>query len=293
MAVVPLSITQAILELAALILLFVEYGMEHNPAESKSNPFNNGSASLPGILLWLGVPLVAGRLMKSCYDIYKSTEKGGQTGPIKENEAMKAGRNGSSTLMMAGSGIILGIILSQQHKIDSGHVVAMWIYAGIAMASRLTDLMMDFRGDGMLKKLFTRIEVDKATDMRLYKAVGVVLLLAAALVGLLFAAADNGTNNGVTGDNALFWICFGLIILHIILAVLVGIAVITKKGEGEFGLEGAALNEIPFVRSLVAGSVLFMVSLDFGHLWENAEPTFVTLSLVSIILADGLGRNAA
>lgn len=295
MALLPLSIVQAMLEVAALILIFVEYGMEHNPAESKSNPFNDGTASLPGIMLWLAVPVLAGRLMKSLYDIYKASEKGGASGPVVENEAMKAGRNGASTLLLAGSGIILGIILSQRDKIDDGHFVAMWTYFGIVLACRLTDLLMDFRGE--LTKIFFPIRVEKTEegglDMRLYKAIGVIALLGGALVGLLFAAADNGSNDGAAGDNTLFWISFGAIIAHMALAALVVVAVITKKDDGKFGLEVIALNEIPLARNLVAGSVLFMVSLDFGHLWENAEPTFVTLSLVALIMADGLGRNAA
>jgi hypothetical protein len=292
MALLPLSIVQAILELAALILIFVEYGMEHKPPNSE-NPFNDGTASLPGIMLWLAAPVLGGRLMKSCYDIYKASKKGGESGPVEENEAMKAGRNGASTLLLAGSGIILGCLFSQHSRINADHIVAMWIYFGIVVACRATDLMMDFRGDGMFKKLIYPIRVEKGSDMRLYKAIGVIILLGAALVGLLFAAADNDSNNGATGGNELFWACFILIILHAVLAALVGIAVITKKGNNKFKLEVIALNESPLARSVVAGSVLFMVSLDFGHLWENAEPTFVTLSLVALIMADGLGRNAA
>jgi len=291
MAALPLSIVQAILELAALILIFVEYGMENNPAESKSNPFNDGTASLPGIMLWLAVPVLAGRLMKSCYDIYKASKKEGGNAP-KENEAMKAGRNGASTLLLAGSGIILGSLFSQHHKMDASHVLAMWIYAGIVIASRATDLLMDFRGE--LMSIFFPIRVEEGKDMRLYQAVGVLALLGGALLGLLFAAADNGSNNGAAGGNELFWTCFVLIILHMVLAALVGLAVILKQNSRSLGgWEMIALNEIPLARSVVAGSVLFMVSLDFGHLWETAEPTFVTLSLVSLIMADGLGRNAA
>ena len=108
---------------------------------------------------------------------------------------------------------------------------------------------------------------------------------------MLLSAIDNeGNNKGFGEDNLVYWITFGVLCLHAALAAAVVVAVLMEDSPyWEIG----ALNEYPVVRSLVAGTTLFLVGLEFGALWQLAEPTFLTLSLVSMVMADGVGRHVA
>lgn len=306
MVLLYLSLAQAALESAAIIILLIAYARPDDPNEDGSdrNPFNNGSASLPAIMLWLAIPQLAMRVAKSMLDIYsgvnsvdKIEDEEAKAKAIKnlghDSDMMAALRNSAGTLLLAGAGVIIGSIEHSENLKDKESFwdVMFIIYAGVLAVTRITDLLMDFRGDfkGILKP--ARPESDGGKNLRKYRAIATLALLGGSITGLLLSAIDNeGNNKGFGEDNLVYWITFGVLCLHAALATLVVVAVLMKESPK---WEMIALNEYPLARSLVAGTTLFLVGLEFGALWQLAEPTFLTLSLVSMVMADGVGRHVA
>lgn len=315
MVLLYLSLAQVALESAAIIILLIAYARPDKPNKDLSdrNPFNNGSASLPAIMLWLAIPQLAMRVAKSMYDLYAGFSgatdiKDTDTEEVKQekrqlldkqknaghdSDMMAALRNSAGTLLLAGAGVIIGSIEHSKNLKDKASFwdVMFIIYACVLAVTRITDLLMDFRGDFMDIVRQARPDTQAGKDLRKYRAIATLALLGGSITGLLLSAIDNeGNNKGFGEDNLVYWIAFSVLCLHAGLAAMVVLAVLMEDSPR---WEVGALNEYPIARSLVAGTSLFLVGLEFGALWQLAEPTFLTLSLVSMVMADGVGRHVA
>jgi len=299
-----ISAIQLALNLGAIILAMVNYFAED--ATLKPNPYNDGSLSMPAILLMMALPLLAGKIAKSGYGISKSQD---------ESDTMTLFRHSGSSLALLGASMILGLLFTDE-SLEGDHrndiISIAWAYFGILALDRLMDVLLDhyenlgvallnpFRG-GYRVTDYPRADVKNAEGVvtgkavapkqRLFRATAVISFLAMNLSGILLTRVDNEGHKGVGDGEALNIVAIVAVSIHLVLAACVVASAATPKASQ---VEIIAINENPLYRSLFAGFVIVAIGMDFGHLWGlKEEPTWFMVSVAAALLADAVGRDVA
>jgi hypothetical protein len=290
-----ISAIQLALNLGAIILAMVNYFAED--ATLKPNPYNDGSLSMPAILLMMALPLLAGKIAKSGYGISKSQD---------ESDTMTLFRHSGSSLALLGASMILGLLFTDE-SLEGDHrndiISIAWAYFGILALDRLMDVLLDhyenlgkallnpFRGGYRVTDYPQGEDGAVAPKQRMFRAIAVCVFLAMNLSGILLTRVDNEGHKGVGDGEALNIVAIVAVSIHLVLAACVVASAATPKASQ---VEIIAINENPLYRSLFAGFVIVAIGMDFGHLWGlKEEPTWFMVSVAAALLADAIGRDVA
>lgn len=298
-------VVSSLLSAASAAILFYGYYLNDTNLEGNViHPWNSGKSTLSGILVLLALPLLLGKIVLNVGEEvaerrYKMDINKQQLGVVR------AGANG---LLLMGASVILGLTLGENldsvgdgegdGKIPTIFFTLSIIYVVLQFIDRLLELPIDFANDIMF--MFKKI-ADKE-DSREFKVVApkmrtwaVLFLLVTSMVAQIFMEVDNNDSDTPVTNvyNDGFQIAsLAFVGLHIAL-VLISLAVQYNEKKWEDTIVCFALSEISAIRTVVVGAVVFFVGVDFGYLWFQGEATYLVISLVSVLLADQIGRNCA
>jgi hypothetical protein len=255
--------------LALVLALFNLFGLGYIFfLDADSNPVNPANKfSLSGILLCVSVVLVVGKAALYAFKLneHRTGSSDSEGGFVAET------RHGTGSLLLALSAMGLGIVDNTEYK----------NFAIVYLLSNCVDRIVNMVISTGIAGSVVRVTSGK---MRRSRIIGTLVLLGGALAGLIMAKIDQP----MEGDQDTYsWVAFSLLIIHIVVATCSVLAILDLGN-----VEVVALSEYPLVRSIVAGSHLIFMCINFGVLYaDNLDNSLLSLAVAAVVLADIMGRN--